>query len=217
VVALGHSGIGIAGDAFDYRIIDRAISPLLGKGDTYRVMTTDLPVPPDYFSSFARWHLLSLMNTPRTLADIADTARKAAHPERLGHLIALIEDEMGYRLYRTVSAAKAALSRDERATLRFEHKSFRVQREIARAEFEEWIAPDIARLGATVDAVMAQAGLAEDAVDHVFLTGGTSFVPAVRALFTARFGAEKVSAGGEFVSVAEGLALIGRDRMAAAG
>jgi len=217
VVALGHTGIGIAGDAFDYRIIDRAISPILGKGDTYRVMTTDLPVPPDYFSSFARWHLLSLMNTPRTLADIADTARKAAHPERLRHLIALIEDEMGYRLYRTVSAVKAALSRDERTVLRFEHKSFRVEREIARAEFEEWIAPDILRLGATVDAVMAQAGLAEDAVDHVFLTGGTSFVPAVRALFTTRFGAEKVSAGGEFVSVAEGLALIGRDRMAAAG
>jgi hypothetical chaperone protein len=31
-------------------------------------------------------------------------------------------------------------------------------------------------------------------------------------LFDARFGATKVTAGGEFVSVAEGLALIGRDR-----
>ena len=46
----------------------------------------------------------------------------------------------------------------------------------------------------------------------MFLTGGTSFVPAVRGLFERRFGAEKVSGGGEFVSVAEGLALIGRDR-----
>ena len=32
VIPLGHAGIGIAGDTFDYRIIDRAISPLLGKG-----------------------------------------------------------------------------------------------------------------------------------------------------------------------------------------
>jgi len=212
VVPLAHAGVGIAGDVFDYRIIDRVIAPLLGKGDTYRVMSTDLPVPPAYFSSFARWHLLSLMNNPRTLADIADTARKSAHPERLQHLIALIEDELGYRLYRTVSAVKAALSHDERASLRFEHRSFRVDREISRAEFEDWIAPDLARLGASVDAVMRQAGCAADAVDHVFLTGGTSFVPAVRALFTARFGGDKVAAGGEFVSVAEGLALIGRDR-----
>jgi hypothetical chaperone protein len=43
----------------------------------------------------------------------------------------------------------------------------------------------------------------------VFLTGGTSFVPAVRRLFETRFGAEKLVAGGEFVSVAEGLALMG--------
>ena len=32
-------------------------------------------------------------------------------------------------------------------------------------------------------------GLTEDAIDRVFLTGGTSLVPAVRGLFTARFGA----------------------------
>ena len=37
-------------------------------------------------------------------------------------------------------------------------------------------------------------------------------VPAVRAIFSDRFGASRLSAGGEFVSVAEGLALIGRDR-----
>jgi hypothetical chaperone protein len=45
----------------------------------------------------------------------------------------------------------------------------------------------------------------------VFLTGGTSLVPAVRALFTRRFDPTKISGGGEFISVAEGLALIGRD------
>ncbi len=217
VIPLGHSGIGIAGDMFDYRIIDRVISPLLGKGDTYRVMATDLPVPPEYFSSFARWHQLSLMNTPRMLADIADVARKSAHPERLRHLISLIEDELGYRLYQKVSAVKAELSQHATATLRFSHKDFRVEREITRPEFEAWIAPDVARMAATLDGVLAQAGCSEQAVDHVFLTGGTSFVPAVRALFVTRFGMEKVSAGGEFVSVAEGLALIGRDRRAEFG
>ena len=39
--------------------------------------------------------------------------------------------------------------------------------------------------------------------------GGTSFVHAVRALFTSRFGEDRVELGGEFVSVAEGLALAG--------
>jgi hypothetical chaperone protein len=210
VTPLGHAGIGIAGDVFDYRIIDRAIAPLLGKGDTYRIMDKPLPVPPEYYSGFARWHRLSLMRTPRTLRAIAEVARTAQHPERLHHLIALIEDGLGYALYQAVSTAKAELSSAETTTLRFRHKDFVVERPLARAEFEGWIAPDLARLAATVDQVLAQADVPADQVDRVFLTGGTAFVPAVRHLFETRFGADRLAGGGEFVSVAEGLALIGQ-------
>jgi hypothetical chaperone protein len=209
-IPLGHAGIGIAGDVFDFRIIDRAIAPLLGKGDTYRVMGKPLPVPPEYYSGFSRWHLLSLMRTPRTLRAIAEVARTAQHPERLRHLIALIEDGLGYALYQAVSTAKADLSHAETTTLRFRHKDFAVDRPITRGEFEGWIASDLARLAGTVDQVLEQAGVAADQVDRVFLTGGTAFVPAVRRLFEARFGLEKLAGGGEFVSVAEGLALIGQ-------
>ncbi len=212
VVPLGHAGIGIAGDLFDFRIIDRVISPRLGKGDVYRIMGKELPVPPEYFSRFARWHQMSLMRNPRTLREIGEVARASADPTKLRHLMALIEDELGYRLYQTVAAVKAALSHHDSAELRFTHKQLDIARRITRAEFEEWIAPELASLAATIDRALVTAGLAADAVDHVFLTGGTSFVPSVRRLFEDRFGAAKVAAGGEFVSVAEGLALIGRDR-----
>jgi len=43
----------------------------------------------------------------------------------------------------------------------------------------------------------------------VFLTGGTSFVPAVRQIFNRRFDAGKIESGGELLSIAHGLALIG--------
>src|SRR5271165_2556094 len=210
VTPLGHAGVGIAGDVFDFRIIDRVIAPLLGKGDSYKIMGKLLPVPPEYYSGFARWHLLSLMRTPRTLRSIAEVARTAEHPERLRHLIALIEDGLGYALYQAVSTAKAELSRADATVLRFGHKDFAVERTITRQEFETWIAGDLARLGATVDQVMAGSGISPDAVDRVFLTGGTAFVPAVRRLFEARFGAARLAGGGEFVSVAEGLALLGQ-------
>ncbi len=78
-----------------------------------------------------------------------------------------------------------------------------------RGEFEAWIAADLARLAATVDQVLAEAAIPQHAVDRVFLTGGTALVPAVRRLFEDRFGADRLVGGGEFVSVAEGLALIG--------
>jgi hypothetical chaperone protein len=217
VTALGHAGVGIAGDTFDYRIVDHVVSPRLGKGTTYRPGGTDLPVPPEYYSSFARWHRLSLMRAPKTMRDIEAVARTAMYPDRLRALLRLIRDELGYELYRTVSGVKAGLSRAETAVLRFHHADFAIDEVIAREDFEHWIAPDIARIAATVDVALAQAGLGEDAIDRVFLTGGTSLVPAVRGLFTARFGVERVTGGGEFVSVAEGLALIGRDRRGPVG
>jgi hypothetical chaperone protein len=208
VTALGHAGVGIAGDAFDYRIIDHVVSPGLGKGSSYAVMGKPLPVPPGWFTNFARWHQLSLMRAPKTLRDIAEVARTAEHPDRLRRLIRLIEDEAGYALYRAVSEAKTALSRAEETTLRFAHAGFALEAPISRAAFEGWIAPELARIASALDASLTDAGLAPARVDRVFLTGGTSLVPAVRRLFEERFGSRRIAAGGEFVSVAEGLALI---------
>jgi hypothetical chaperone protein len=211
VTALGHAGIGIAGDTFDYRIIDHVIAPRLGKGDTYKVLNHHLPVPPEYYGNFARWHRLSLMRTPRMLRELEEVARACAHPERLRTLITLINDELGYQLYQSVSEAKAALSRSAAVTLRFRHKEFALAETISRADFESWIAQDLDRISATVDKALHAAGLGDRQIDRVFLTGGTSFIPAIRALFEARFGPDIASGGGEFVAVAEGLALLGAD------
>ena len=211
VTALGHAGVGIAGDSFDYRIIDRVVSPLLGKGSDYLVMGKPVPVPQGWYSNFAHWHRLSLMRAPRTMRALQEVARAAEEPERIGHLIRLIEAEAGFALYRAVTAAKAALSREERTTLDFGHADFVISAGIERSEFEGWIAPDLARMDGTVTSALARSALPPEGIDRVFLTGGTSLVPAVRRIFEERFGAAKVVAGGEFVSVAEGLALIAQD------
>jgi hypothetical chaperone protein len=62
-------------------------------------------------------------------------------------------------------------------------------------------------VGACVDRLLGRARVPAAAVDRVFLTGGSSLVPAVRRLFEERFGAEKLRSGGELTSVASGLAL----------
>ncbi len=206
--ALGHAGIGIAGDDFDAAILRHAVAPLLGQGGHYRVIEQALPVPVAFFAGFARWHRLAQMRSPRQLRDIAEVARLSDVPDQLAALIRLIEDEQGLALYRAVAAVKAALSSAEEAVLDFRHGAFTIQRPIARAEFEGWIARDLGRIAATVDAALLEAGIGESGIDHVFLTGGTAYVPAVRAIFERRFGAERLAGGGEFTSVAEGLALM---------
>ena len=214
IAHLGHGGIGIAGDTFDRRIMEQVVCPLLGRGDSYKVMGKDMPVPIGLYAGLAQWHRLSLMRTPRMLNEIADIARTARHPERLLGLARLIQDEAGYDLYRAVSASKAALSSAEQTVLRFDHPGLRIEQQIRRADFETWIAADLALMGDVVDKLLAAAGLGVHEVDDVFLTGGSSLVPAVRQLFATRFGADRLRGGGEFIAVAEGLALIGQDRAA---
>lgn len=215
VTALASAGVAVAGDTFDRRIIDRVVAPRLGKDATYRIMGNEMPIPAEYYAGLARWHRLSMMRTPRTLREIADVARLSSRPDQLQGLVELIEDEQGYSLYQAVSGVKAALSREEAAVLRFHHRSIAIEEQVTRAQFEGWIAPDLSQLAAAVDRALAQCALPAAAIDRVFLTGGSAFVPAVRRLFDQRFGAGCVSGGGEFVSVAEGLALIGRDRAGA--
>ena len=78
---------------------------------------------------------------------------------------------------------------------------------VTRADFEQWIAPELAQIEACVDGLLVSARVNPASVDRVFLTGGTSFVPAVRRIFTTRFGEASLRSGNEFTSVASGLAL----------
>ena len=212
VQALATVGVGVAGDSFDARIIDRVVAPQLGKDDTYRVMHTDMPIPAEYYAGLARWHRLSLMRTPRALRDMEAVARTAANPERLRGLIDLIEQEQGYQLYQAVSGVKAALSTANSAPLQIDLGGIAIDQTVTRQAFETWIAPELQQLEAAIDRILAQANLPAAAIDRVFLTGGTAFVPAVRHLFDRRFGPHRISGGGEFVSVAEGLVAIAQER-----
>ncbi len=67
-----------------------------------------------------------------------------------------------------------------------------------------------------MDEAITGAELDAAEIDAVFLTGGTSFVPAVRKMFVERFGDARVHIGDAFQSVASGLALIAADRARAA-
>ncbi|MDP4355125.1 Hsp70 family protein, partial [Escherichia coli] len=78
---------------------------------------------------------------------------------------------------------KVALSGKDEVDFRFKGGGVDIGATITRKKFESWIADDIARLGATVDKVLGEAGVTAREIEKVFLTGGTSFVPAVRKLF----------------------------------
>lgn len=206
---LGRGGIGIAGDTFDYRIIDKVVLPKLGKGSLYESMGKELEVPPNLFSNFARWHMLSIFKTSDDFKEMQKLLRYCLEPEKIETFIELVEEDQGYPLYKSVSETKALLSSEEEAELVFKPLGNDFKASVTRADFESWIASDLAKMDQALDATFTRAGISENEIDRVFMTGGTSFVPAVRRQFANRFGQERISGGNELTSVATGLALIG--------
>jgi hypothetical chaperone protein len=126
--------------------------------------------------------------------------------------MAVIEGDLGYQLHQAVQQVKYELSIHESAEFRFRDGgmgggSIDLRIPVTRAEFEGWIAEDLAAIEHAVDALLKVTGMQAGRVDRVFLTGGSSFVPAVRRIFSGRFGEGKLRGGNEFTSVAQGLAL----------
>jgi len=208
---LAHTGVGVAGDAFDYRIIDRVVARAFGKDSEYMSWGKILPVPNVYFTKFARWNELSVMRHSRDYRELEQLLRDSLDPARIRSFLAFLDADAGYAMYRAVSAAKMQLSQAEQGALSLHVAGVDIERTILRAEFEKWIAPELEEIAACVGRALSEAGITECQVDRVFLTGGTSFVPAVRAQFEDRFGAAKIETGDQLVSIAYGLSLIGRE------
>jgi hypothetical chaperone protein len=206
---IGHSGVGIAGDHFDSRMIEHLVAPEIGKGTYFKSFDKLLEVPSGYYANFSRWNQLSIFKTTREFSDLKSLVRSAIEPEKLELFIDLVEHDEGYPLYQAISATKMALSATDEAEFNFAPLGSAGRKSVKRADFEEWIAPDLARIEGALDEVLEKTETSPGAIDKVFLTGGTSFVPAVRRIFTRRFDADKIESGGELLSIAHGLALIG--------
>ncbi|SDP91866.1 Hsp70 family protein [Phyllobacterium sp. OV277] len=206
---IGHSGVGIAGDHFDSRMIDSIVAPQIGKGSYFKSFDKTLEVPSSYYANFSRWNQLSIFKTTREFSELKKLVRSSLEPEKLEVFVDLVDHDEGYPLYQAVSATKMALSTADEAEFNFEPLGRGGRKMIKRSDFEEWIATDLTRIEGALDDVLEKTHTAVGDIDKVFLTGGTSFVPAVRRIFTERFPQDKIESGGELLSIAHGLALIG--------
>jgi hypothetical chaperone protein len=197
---------------FDGRLVRALVAPALGLGAEYRsIFGRVLPVPRWIYGHLERWHHLSFLRTPRTQALLYDLQREALEPERFAALIHIVNEDLGFPLHRAVERAKLALTRGPDAVFGFEHGPVKISAPVTRASFEQWIEPELSAISACVDSLLAGCNVSRADVDRVFLTGGSSLVPAVRALFVTRFGEERIRSGDELVSVASGLALRARE------
>jgi hypothetical chaperone protein len=204
---LGTDGVALAGDAFDSRMVRHLVSPMLGLGSEYRSVDKILPMPTWLYSDLERWHYLSLLKSNDTIQMLRSICYNSLEPEKISALLHVIQSDLGFYLHRSIQSAKSELSSQAASRFQFDDGVVRIEALLTRSQFENWIDEDLERIRGCIDRLLADAGVSANEVDHVFLTGGSSLVPAVQRIFESIFGIAKLTGGSEFTSVAQGLAL----------
>ena len=200
---VASSGVYIGGDRFDAAIVEHCMLSHFGAGATYMAFTTRTQLPAWIVRKLLYWHELALLREPKTMNFLRQVLETTDDVRGMEHLLSLLEENLAYNMYRAVEAGKRALSTQGSADISFHDGDIEIDVTVQRADFEQWIQPLLRSLDDTVTSLLDKA--AGRMPDAVFLTGGTSKIPAVRALFAQRFGAHTLRDGDAFSSVAAGL------------
>jgi len=204
---LANGGVGIAGDSLDAKLVRHLVAPLLGRGSLYRQMGKSAIMPNWPYAKLEHWHHLSFLKSKENMDALRSLRVQAVEPEKIENLILLITEDLGFQLHSAVQRTKYELSSRQDSLFSFRVPGIEISGMVTRTQFEDWIAEELHAIEHCIDNLLQQAGVAPAKVDRVFLTGGSSFVPAVRNLFERRFAIDRIVGGSEFTSVAQGLAL----------
>jgi hypothetical chaperone protein len=205
---IATAGVPVGGDTFDARIVRHLVSPLLGMNGSYRSIDKLLPVPSSLYRKLESWHHLSFLRSRDNLRILQSVRAQATEPHKIDRFLEIVEEDLGYHLHRSVQRTKIELSYHEEAKFVFTDTSVAIHRAVRRSDFNAWISEDLQQIADCVEEVLRSASFSPSKVDRVFLTGGSSLVPALRDAFASKFGSDKLAAGDEFTSVARGLALV---------
>ena len=172
---LGNSGVGLAGDAFDARIVRKLVSPALGSNSEARSLNKLLPAVPAWiYTNLERWHYLSFLRTNQVREILKGARIRGLEPERIEALITLIEEDLGYQLHQAVQRLKFELSRNHSAEFHFRDGSMDLRIPVTRREFESWIENDLRAIDDSIEKLLNVTGVPPQSVDRVFLTGGSA-------------------------------------------
>jgi hypothetical chaperone protein len=208
---LGRSGVHIGGTDFDRRLSIDKVMPHLG----YDVLLGEkrLPMPQHLFHDLATWHKIPFLYTSQNLHYLRSIVLTASEPDLLRRLIDVIAYRNGHRIAGEVEAAKIALSDAERTAFALPIEP-PVSVELTRVDVDRAVHHDTTRLIETIDQCCRLAAVNPEQIDSVFLTGGSTGIPAVRNRILAHVPKARPVSGDMFGSVGLGLAIDAARRFA---
>jgi hypothetical chaperone protein len=201
---LATAGVRVGGTDFDAALSRTAVMPLLGLGT--QLIEKNLPMPNAPYNELANWATINFAYTYKNERELAELASLACEPEKVKRLLNVVRRRLGHRLAFAVEDAKIALSAEECAAMPLTFLEAGLAVTATRFDLNRAIEARTDRLSKTASDCIAAAGLSPTAIDTIFLTGGSSRVPAVRvAIGRAAPSARLAGGSDDLLSVPLGL------------
>lgn len=216
---LANKGVHIGGTDIDRLFSLKTVMPYLGLGSEMRLPFSDkaILVPNGFYVDLATWHRINLLYSAKVARDIEELRRYALAPEKIARLAEIVECRRGHSIALSVEKAKIELSASDSARIDLTE----VERDLVVAADPRMlngaIVDQLGSLTRTLEETLAASGLPVDRIGAVFLTGGSTAVPAVRKAVTSATPKAKIIEGDMFGAVGYGLGLDARRKFGSDG
>jgi hypothetical chaperone protein len=144
------------------------------------------------------------------LGELRQIRYEAEHRELVDRFIRIVEDRQGHSIAIGVEQAKIELTGASKATSVLAGQGDWARFRFTREDFDAAIADSVERVVATVRRLLDDARIQAGDINTIFLTGGSSMVPALRAGILALFPEARTAESDLLGSVGLGLALDAR-------
>ncbi|WP_018183069.1 Hsp70 family protein [Kaistia granuli] len=202
---LANDGIRIGGTDFDHYLSIGTAMPLLGFGSGMK--RAGLPVPSGYYHDLATWSSINRLYESGIMRQLHEVRREALHPELIERLIHVVEEQGGHRLAIDIEAAKIALSDETQVEVLLNWIESGLAMTVDRGVLVDKTRGLADRIAARIDDCLRDAGVGRDAIDAVFLTGGSTRLAHVHAAILGTVPDARVVDGDTFGSVGTGLTI----------
>jgi hypothetical chaperone protein len=202
---LANDGVRIGGTDFDRQLSLGVVMPLFGFGSPMK--RVGLEVPSRYFHDLATWSNINRMYEPRVSAELRQVRREAGEPDLLDRLLRVVDEQRGHTLAMEVEEAKILLSETSKADIPLQWVAPGLAAAITRPDLVSHTRQLAERIAARIKLCLAQAKLSADAIDAVFLTGGSVRLAHVRKAITKAVPSARIVEGDIFGAVGKGLTL----------
>jgi hypothetical chaperone protein len=203
---LKTGGVHIGGDDFDAEIMWNKLVSTFGYGLTYESFGKMLEIPVHIFRTLCQWEQMAFLKEG-SLRKRLDTyyIYTNKHPA-VKRLMNLIDQNLGFSLFQSIERSKIALSGKEFSQILFDTPDVVIDQRLELDEFNMYIQKEVAIVKGFLDDFIRDSPVDIDAIDHIFLTGGSSLLGSIFTIFKDKFSADKIQRGDNFNSVAQGLA-----------